>query len=263
MEELCADLRAEYAELANFAETLTPQQWSTVTDFYGWTPFDEISHLCFFDQAGLLAATDTVAFNDDARAIAAEMADGKQISEIARSRYGHLSGRELVEVWRGQFGQLVDQLAQLDSKARLPWYGPSMSARSFATARIMETWAHGQDIYDALDARRRPSARLKHIAHLGVTTFGWTFVNRQLSVPDVLPHVALLAPDGSTWSWNAPSSDEYVRGSAEEFCLLVTQRRNLHDLRLEYHGNATRSWLAVAQCFAGPPVDGPEPGQRA
>lgn len=262
MQDLCTDLLAEYAELAALAETLTADQWSVTTDFYGWTPFDEIAHLCFFDQAGLLAATDSAAFASDREAVLAELAGGSEISVLARQRYGHLSGPELVRFWKGQYTRLVEALSGLDPQARLPWYGPSMSARSFATARLMETWAHGQDIYDALRLRRRASTRLKHVAHLGVSTFGWSFVNRGRAVPEQVPHIALSAPDGTQWTWNAPATVEYVRGSAEDFCLLVTQRRHLHDLGLEYGGSATSAWLAIAQCFAGPAAEGPAPGQR-
>ena len=156
---------------------------------------------------------------------------------------------------------IAEQMATLDPKARLPWYGPQMSARSFATARMMEVWAHGQDIYDVLGKQRTPTSRLKHIAHIGVTTFGWTFVNRKLPVPAVVPHVALTGPDGSTWTWGEPSSTDFVSGDAEEFCLVVTQRRNIADTALHCGGSAAQ-WLPIAQCFAGPPADPPEPGVR-
>jgi uncharacterized protein (TIGR03084 family) len=137
-----------------------------------------------------------------------------------------------------------------------------MSARSFASARLMETWAHGQDIWDGVQRKRPATARLKHIAHLGVTTFKWTFVNRQMPVPDVLPHVVLSAPDGDTWTWNDASDSHSVHGSAEDFCLLVTQRRHLNDTALHYVGEDVHRWLLMAQCFAGPPADGPMAGVR-
>ncbi len=262
MKALCADLLAEYTALAALVENLTPDQWVARTAFYSWTPFDEIAHLCFFEQAGLLAANDSAAFEQDTKNILVELAKGVQISDLARRRLGYLSGPELVAHWRKQFACLVEKLTVLDSKARLPWYGPSMSVRSFATARLMETWAHGQDIYDLLGLKRVGTGRLKHIAHLGVTTFGWTFSNRKLAIPELAPHVVLAAPNGSTWAWNEPSDTEYVRGSAEDFCLLVTQRRHLDDTDLEYGGSSTHAWLSIAQCFAGPPANGPASGQR-
>lgn len=263
MKDLCADLLAEYDELAALCATLSPEQWRRETQFYGWTPWDEVAHLCYFDETGLLAATDAEAFAADTRALMAEQARGKEISQIARERFGHLDGAQLLQLWRERYRALTAALAELDPKARLPWYGPTMSARSFATARLMETWAHGQDIYDSAAVRRPPSERLRHIAHIGATTFGWTFVNRKLPVPPVAPYLALRSPGGELWTWNEPSATDYVRGSAEDFCLVVTQRRHVRDTGLEYAGDGAQAWLPIAQCFAGPPADGPAPGVRA
>ncbi|NEX63702.1 TIGR03084 family metal-binding protein [Noviherbaspirillum galbum] len=263
MKDLCADLLAEYDALAGLCATLTPEQWRRKTQFFGWTPWDEIAHLCYFDETGLLAATDGEAFAEDTRKLMAEQEGGKEISQIARERFGHLDGEQLLARWSERYHDLVDALAKLDPKARLPWYGPTMSARSFATARMMETWAHGQDVFDIVPARRPLDGRLRHIAHLGATTFGWTFVNRDLPVPPVAPFISLTAPGGDTWTWNAPSDTDYVRGSAEDFCLVVTQRRNVRDTGLEYAGAGAEAWLPLAQCFAGPPADPPAPGVRA
>ncbi|HJV87742.1 MAG TPA: TIGR03084 family metal-binding protein [Noviherbaspirillum sp.] len=263
MKELCADLLAEYQALAELAATMSPAQWDKKTQFYGWTPWDEIAHLCFFDETGLLAATDAAAFADNTRELQQELDKGTEISAITRKRFGHLDGAQLLALWQERFNALVTALATMDPKARLPWYGPMMSARSFATARMMETWAHGQDVYDCLGVRRPATDRLKHIAHIGATTFGWTFVNRKLPVPEVKPYIALRAPGGDTWTWNEASDRDYVRGSAEDFCLVVTQRRNVRDTQLEYAGDVASAWLPIAQCFAGPPAHGPAPGVRA
>ena len=262
MNDTTNDLRAEYRELAELCRMLTPEQWRTSTPFYGWTPWDEIAHLCFFDATGLLAATDPAAFARAAAALTQALSSGAQISAIAREKYVQLDGAALLAHWEPLSGQLVDALAALDPKARLPWYGPMMSARSFASARLMETWAHGQDVWDAMGRPRQGTARLKHIAHIGVTTFGWSFVNRQRPVPPVAPYVDLAAPDGSRWTWGDPASTEFVRGSALEFCLLVTQRRNVADTALQSSEGSARQWLAIAQCFAGPPADAPSPGVR-
>lgn len=262
MKDTCRDLLAEYQELATLAESLTPEQWQLPSEFYGWTPWDEIAHLCYFDGTALQSATDPEAFTRDAAALAARLAQGQEISAIARSSYAHLGGPELVALWRQRHGQLVEHLAGLDPKARLAWYGPPMSARSFATARLMETWAHGQDVWDVVRRRRPATARLKHIAHIGVTTFGWTFVNRRHPVPQGVPYVELAGPGGVLWTWGDPASADFVRGPAQDFCLLVTQRRHLDDTELQYSAGAVQSWLSMAQCFAGPPADGPEPGVR-
>ncbi|QRF58438.1 TIGR03084 family metal-binding protein [Variovorax paradoxus] len=261
--ETARDLRDEYAELAALCATLTPEQWRAPSVFYGWSPWDEIAHLCFFDETSMLALNDPEAFVRDAAALNAQFAQGREISSLAREKYGQLDGPAMLALWQPISMQLADALAVLDPKARLPWYGPMMSARSFATARLMETWAHGQDIWDLMRRRRPASARLRHIAHIGATTFGWTFVNRQLPVPEPAPFIELDAPDGQTWRWGDPASAESVRGDALDFCLVVTQRRHLADTVLRCTPGSATQWLSIAQCFAGPPADPPAPGVRA
>ncbi|AOY91165.1 TIGR03084 family protein [Cupriavidus sp. USMAA2-4] len=263
MNDSCRDLLDEYQDLAALAQTLGAEEWARATDFHGWSAWDEIAHLCFFDEASLLAIGDADAFQREALELGRLMAAGGHISAVARERYRGLDGPALLARWRQRHEALVAGLAALDARHRLPWYGPPMSARSFATARLMETWAHGQDIWDALGRRRPASVRLRHIAHLGVGTFGWTFVNRGQPVPEPMPYVELAAPDGATWQWGEPSARHYVRGTAEDFCLLVTQRRHLDDTALAYSEGAATQWLAQAQCFAGPPADGPAAGTRA
>ena len=262
MHSICQDLLAEYQSLAALCEELTADQWQQRTQFHNWTPWDEIAHLCYFDETGLQAATQADAFNQAALPLAKRLYAGEQISAIARERFAHLDGTALLSHWRELHQALVTALSTLDVKDRLPWYGPPMSARSFASARLMETWAHGQDIWDLMKRPRPASSRLKHIAHLGVTTFKWSFVNRQLAAPEVQPHVVLTAPDGDTWSWNPESQTHVVQGSAQDFALLVTQRRHLNDTALRYQGEGVQDWLLIAQCFAGPPADGPMAGVR-
>ncbi|MEY4675994.1 MAG: hypothetical protein RLZZ470_501 [Pseudomonadota bacterium] len=262
MQAICQDLLDEYQALAGLCDSLTPAQWQSSTHFYQWTPWDEIAHLCYFDETGLQAATDPEGFNQAALPLAQRLYAGEQISAIARECYAHLDGAALLAHWRGLHQALVTALLPLDAKDRLPWYGPPMSARSFASARLMETWAHGQDIWDLVKRQRPATSRLKHIAHLGVTTFKWTFMNRQLPVPEVQPHVVLQAPDGDTWTWNPASDTHVVQGRAEDFCLLVTQRRHLDDTALYFQGEGVQDWLRLAQCFAGPPADGPLAGVR-
>ncbi|PUE48599.1 TIGR03084 family metal-binding protein [Limnohabitans sp. 2KL-51] len=262
MKEITQDLLAEYQELDQLCQSLTMSQWQTRSNFYGWTPWDEIAHLCYFDETGLQSAHTPEEFTRDLSILTKRLEQGQEISAIARECYISLDGPALLQHWRSRYESLVSALAALDPKERLAWYGPSMSARSFASARIMETWAHGQDIWDVVGRVRPASARLYHIAHLGVTTFKWTFVNRKLQVPERLPRVELRAPDGTTWCWNEASSDQFVKGSAVDFCLLVTQRRHLLDTDLMYSGEGVRKWLPMAQCFAGPPAEGVPAGQQ-
>lgn len=258
----CIDLDAECRDLAALVEPLDATGWARPTAFHGWSAWDEIAHLLYFDEAALQAIESPDEFSRDAAILRTRMDADEPISAIARARFGPLDGPALLSLWRATSARLVARLGALDAKARLPWYGPTMSARSFATARLMETWAHGQDVWDALGRLRPATARLRHIAHLGVSTYGWSFTNRRLEVPAPQPFVELAAPDGETWRWGEPSQAHRVRGSATDFCLVVTQRRNVADTALVAEGEPARRWLLIAQCFAGPPADPPAAGER-
>jgi uncharacterized protein (TIGR03084 family) len=260
--EIGRDLLGECRALANLCETLTPDQWRLRTDFYDWTPWDEIAHLALFDEGALDAVSHPERFAIGKKALLQRRAQGEEMSTIARHRFEDFDGPSLLMSWREHFESLGEALSQLDPRARLPWYGPEMSARSFATARLMETWAHGQDIWDLLQRTRGPSPGLRHIAHLGVNTYGWAFVNRNLPVPQPIPFVDLVGPDGSRWTWGVPSVSDYVRGTALDFALLVTQRRHRADTGLEWAGEGAEQWTLIAQCFAGAPATGPAPGVR-
>lgn len=257
---LCGDFVAECELLGSLVAGLDADGWRRLTRFYSWSVYDEVAHLCLFDEMAAIAARDRDRFRTEQAALESTLAAGMEVSEYARRRYAHLDGPALAAFWRECYGAESRLLQGLDPKARLPWFGPDMSARSFVTARLMETWAHGQDVHDALGVMRQPAARLRHIAHLGVITYGWTFVNRALPVPEPTPWVDLVGAPEGRWTWGTPSTDEAVVGSALDFCLVVTQRRHYLDTHLEVRGENARGWLQIAQCFAGAPAMGPPAG---
>jgi uncharacterized protein (TIGR03084 family) len=260
MAALCADLTAECEALHALTTPLDADGWRTQTRFFNWSIYDEVAHLCYFDEVAVLAARNREAFRAEQSTLDATRATGIEISEFTRRRYVRLDGPALAAFWRQRYTSLAELLGGLDPKTRLPWFGPDMSARSFVTARLMETWAHGQDVYDALGLARPATGRLRHIAHLGFLTFGWSFSNRGLTPPAATPYVELTGPAGERWVWGAPGGAEFVRGTALDFCLVVAQRRNVADTRLEVAGATAREWMRIAQCFAGPPATGPAAG---
>lgn len=256
------DFQAEAEALHAFLGSLEEADWSRPTAFQGWTPWDVVAHLHFFDLVSRVAVGGREPFAARRDALIQAVASGSTNAEIARRELGHLDAAALREAWITTARALARELGGLDPKARLPWFGPDMGVRMFTTARLMETWAHGQEVYDLLGASRPPTDRLKHVATLGVKTFGWTFVNRREEPPGSPPHVRLLAPSGEVWTWNEPSEAECVRGDALDFCHVVTQTRNVADTALEVIGPVATRWMSIAQCFAGPPADPPKPGQR-
>jgi len=255
MEAICDDLQAEHQSLDDYVATLDENRWSLPTPAEGWSIRDQISHLWFFDQRAAMALRDPDEFAADTERLIA--AGGTAASVVAGRA---MTGADMLAAWRADRARLLSLARTVDPSARIPWYGPSMGARSFITARLMETWAHGQDVVDALGATRVPTARLRHVAHIGVRARPFSYLINGEALPEVPVHVALTAPDGATWEWDGPAVDS-VRGDALEFCLVVTQRRHLADTSLQMIGAAASEWMNIAQAFAGEPGNGRAPGQ--
>ncbi len=222
----------------------------------GWSVGDQISHLWFFDQRAMLALTDPDAFREDAAALVAGGSTEASV-EVGRA----LPGDELLARWRADRARLVILARGLDPKQRVPWYGPAMSARSFITARLMETWAHGQDVADAVGVQREATDRLRHVAHIGVGARPFSYLVHGRAAPEADVRVELRAPSGELWTWGPDDAEARVTGPALDFCLLVTQRRHRRDLAIVADGAAADEWLDIAQAFAGPPGEGRRPGQ--
>jgi len=259
MEQICADLKAEYDLLDSIVSKLDNAGWATKTYCDDWTIQEEIAHIAFFDGTGTLAATDPDAFQAHKTA----MAGGDPEEREKMVRLQTIEPQELLAEWREMRTAELEAYASHGPKDRLPWYGPDMSAKSFATARLMETWAHGQDVVDVTDAVRPLTDRLKHVAHIGVITFGWSFSNRKMAVPESPVRVELKSPSGERWTWGPEGAPDSVVGNAEEFCLVVTQRRHHEDTNLVITGETAKVWMAVSQAFAGPPDSHPPAGTFA
>lgn len=247
MEQICADLAAEHAALDAVVADLTPEGWATATPAVGWDVRDTIVHIVQADEAGYIAVADPGEFE---RRKATVLTGGLDVFGSGRGQ----SGADTLAWWRDTRSRMLAAFRPLQPKDRIPWFGPSMSALSFATARLMETWSHGQDVAAALGATIAPTDRLRHVAHIGVTTRGWSYVNRGQAVPEAPVRVELLAPSGATWTWGPEDAADVVRGDALDFCLVVTQRRLVGATALETVGPLAAEWMAIAQAFAGPPT---------
>ena len=256
------DFRAEADDLHRLLTTLAESDWDRPTLFKSWTVNDVVQHL----HAGDLMAAASVAGGDPFMRLRADVQaardGGLSRVEETRQRLGNPGGKRLLDLWYATMVALCDKLSALPPDARLKWAGPDMGVRMFTTARQMETWAHGQEIFDLMGATRPPTGRLRNIAEIGVRTYGWTFANRKQEVPGPAPYVRLTAPSGGVWEWNDPAPDNCVEGSALDFCQVVTQVRNVADTALRVTGAPARAWMEIAQCFAGPPETPPAPGAR-
>ncbi|MFD4632700.1 TIGR03084 family metal-binding protein [Streptomyces sp. NPDC058284] len=251
------DLREESEELDRVVAELSPAAWALATPAPDWSVAHQIAHLTWTDRAALLAATDPGAFAVEVEKAAA--APDSFVDEGAEEGAA-LPPAELLTRWRAGRDALWQALSEAPAGTRLPWYGPPMAVPSMASARLMETWAHGQDVADALGVRRTATGRLRHVARIGVRARDFAFAVRGLSAPGEEFRVELTAPGtGETWTYGPEHAPQRVTGPALDFCLLVTQRAHRADLSLHAEGPDADRWLNIAQAFAGPPGTGRAP----
>jgi uncharacterized protein (TIGR03084 family) len=256
MQRICADVQAEQEDLDRILASLPDADWDRATPAPGWTIRDQVSHLGGTDRVATIAAGDPARFTAEILTQDRRDRQTRQL-EVGRS----LPGAALLDWWRTGRSAMLKVLRTLEPKARIPWFGPSMSAVSFATARLMETWAHGQDIVDALAVPRPATERLQHVAHIGVRARPFSYSTRGRTPPTAEVRVELRSPTGGVWTWGDADAAHRISGEALDFCLVVTQRRHVADTRLHLEGPLAQEWMHIAQAFAGPPGPGRQPGQ--
>ena len=258
LDALLDDLQAEHDDLMAAMAGIRESDWDAPTPAEGWSVRDAISHLAFFDRVTTVAVTDADGFQailDEASKDLGGYVD--RALEDGRTK----SGDEMREWFASERAALVAAFRAADPSMRVPWFGPAMSVPSKATARLMETWAHGQDVVDGLGLDRPPTARLHHVAHIGVRALPNSFRANRREVPETMVRIELVGPGGEAWEWGEEGADDRVSGSALDFCLVVTQRRHLDDTDLEVQGPVATEWMSIAQAFAGPPGSGRKAGQ--
>jgi uncharacterized protein (TIGR03084 family) len=260
LDEIIDDLQAEQADLEGVLTDMSTEDWDRPSHSPGWSARDQVSHLAYFDEAAARAITDHEAFTAEVRE-AMQAPAGMEARYLERGRSMAPAG--VLDWWRTASSDLIRAARTLDPDARVPWYGPAMSAASFITARLMETWSHGLDVVDTVGADRPDTDRLRHVAYLGFRTRAYSYTVRGKEQPPTPVRVELTAPSGDTWVFGDENATDVIRGTATDFCRLVTQRRHLSDTNLEIHGPAATEWMEIAQAFAGPPGGGRRPGEFA
>ena len=256
LDDVLADLAAESDELDALVAPLDEAGWRQPTPAAGWDIAHQIVHLAWTDKAAVLAATDKTAWDE---IVLAAIADVDGFVDAAADEGARQTGAEILAQWREDRGALADVLRAVPAGEKLPWFGPPMSPTSMATARFMETWAHGLDVAEALGVEREPHDRVRHVVHLGVRTRNFAFGAHELTSPTEEFRVELKAPSGDVWTFGPEDAAQTVTGSAYDFALLVTQRRHRDDLDLVATGADADRWLDVAQAFAGPPGEKRQP----
>ncbi|MBA0053213.1 TIGR03084 family protein [Streptomyces sp. AJS327] len=254
------DLRAEGAELDTLVAGLDRDDWRRPTAAPGWSVAHQVAHLAWTDQQSLMAARDTDAFQ---RAVERAIASPDTFVDEAAEAGARLPVDGLLRGWRAGRAELLDVLATYPPGQRMPWYGPPMSPTSVATGRLMETWAHGEDIADTFGLRRPVTRRLRHVVHIGVRTRDFAYAAHGLTPPPQPFRVEITGPDGELWAHGPEEATQRVTGPAYDFCRLVTQRTHRADTDVRAEGDEAERWLGIAQSFAGPPGPGRAPSADA
>ncbi len=249
LEQVLADLSSEGDALEALVAPLDEAGWRTPVPAEGWDIATTIVHLAWTDECAVAAGTDKEAW--DALVLRA-IGDPNGFVDAEALAGAQATGAEILARWRAGRPALVTMLRTYPEGQKLPWFGPPMSPTSMGTARFMETWAHALDVYDALGVSYEPTDRIRHVAHLGVRTRNFSFGVHELEPPAEEFRIDLVAPSGEVWSYGPEDAAQTLTGSAYDFCLLVTQRRNRADLDLVATGTDVDRWLDIAQAFAGP-----------
>jgi uncharacterized protein (TIGR03084 family) len=257
LERLCDDLEAEGAVLVDLVGGLDAGGWSTPTPADGWDVRDQIAHVAHFDDAAHLAIADPDRFETERPA-----PGGPSIVDAAAAHDRALDGPAALAWLQRARASLLATSRSSDPGARVPWYGPDMTVASSLTARIMETWAHGQDVTDALGATRPATDRLRHVAFLCARALPNSYRANGRPVPTEAVRVEVTGPSGDLWTFGPEPAANVVRGSALDFCLVATQRRHRDDTDLVATGAVADEWLSIAQAFAGAPGRGRAPAAR-
>lgn len=255
--EQATDFLAECEALNTALDHVT--DWNAATQFKGWTVNDVLVHLHYWNVMADKSAVDPDAFGAMIGKVMVALSNGGGLRPVENVEVV-LRGDDLRAAWIATARDMGARWAWFDPKMRVKWAGPDMSARSSITARQMETWAHGMEIFDLLGLERNDSDRIKNVVVLGINTFGWSHKVQGLTLPAKMPRVRLTAPSGAVWEWG--DSADLIEGPAVDFAAIVTQTRSVADTALVTSGQDAKRWMETAQCFAGPPETPPAKGAR-
>ncbi len=255
MKEIVEDLKVEQESLDKFVSTLTEKDWDRMTPAEGWTIRDSISHIAYIDEVAVAAV------HGDNSPFELAFKIGMAFNEEGPKKGRNMKVNELLKWWWEARNVMYAELIKLDPKARIPWFALPMGARAFATARLMETWAHGLDCYDAMGISPLDTDRLRHVAFLGYQARPYAYTVHELPAPDKPLRLELVLPSGKMWTQGPDGSENVIRGSAGDFCRVAVRRRHWQDTALEIKGDEALRFVEIAQTFAGPSGSGRKPSQ--
>jgi len=234
---LLTDLADEEASLDRLLASLPAAEWLRPTPAPGWTIADQVEHLAVSERAAALALAgrSNEVFGVGAREPTV------RVGEPAA----------LLDAWRTARAATLAAFAPLVDRDRVIWGAGPMSARSFAEARLMETWAHGLDCHAALDIAPVDTDRLRRIAGLGLRALPYAFSLAKDQPPGDIRNIALdlSGPDGTSWRYGPSGTVDVISGAAGEWCRVVTRRRRAEDTSLRAGTPLAALALKVARAY--------------
>lgn len=258
--DVISDLTAEADEVDRLVAGLDAAGWQRPTPAPGWTVAHQVAHLAFVFRIAGLAASDPESFT--AMTANAGQSLDATVNNALRD-YLDDPPEVLLSRWRDERDTSIKALAAVPADQVVPWLVRPLPARVLMCAGIMECFAHGQDIADALDVTRvRTDAdRLWNLAWFATLTWDFGYQARGETPPDVQFRYELTAASGVSWEFGPTDAEQRITGPAEDFCLLVTRRRHRDDLAVVATGADADHWLDIAQAYRGPAGAGRLPGQ--
>jgi uncharacterized protein (TIGR03084 family) len=258
--EVLADLAAEGEEFDRLLAALTEDQWTLPTPAPEWTIAHQVAHLAATFRMAGTAAADPAAFMAMTAGLSADFNANVTAALSAYLREPHPVLRER---WQAERAAAIAALAAVPAGEVVPWLVRPLPPGVLAGAGLMELFAHGQDVADALGIRPVRTDRLRHVVEFAVRTWDFGYQARKLTPPDVRFRFELTSPSGLRWEFGPDGAEQWIHGPAEDFCLLVTRRRHRDDLALTAGGADANQWLDLAQAYRGPAGPGRRPGQFA
>ncbi|MFH9862959.1 TIGR03084 family metal-binding protein [Streptomyces sp. NPDC017202] len=253
------DLVAEGDALDALLVDLDEAGWARPTPAEGWTVRHQVGHLTMVFGMAEKAAGDPAAFSE----FLAGVSNFDAAVQNGLTPYLPLDGKQLLHAWQTQRAATERALNAVPPAQLVPWLVRPIPAAVLAAAGMMEMFAHGQDIADALDVTREHTDRIRHVAEFTAITWQFGYQSHGLPEPDEGFRFELTAPSGEVWTLGAPDARQRITGPAVDLCLLATRRRHRDDLALTASGPDADRWLDIAQAYRGPAGPGRKPGQFA
>ena len=242
MRDILSDLVAEQQFLDQSLQRIPNKIWDTVTPNAPWTVRDTIAHLADFEELGADAITGGDLVKDWQKST-----DLEEMRRRAIERGREMRFQDVIEWWRGARAKVVEPLSHMNGGDRIEWIAGDMSARTFATFRLMETWMHGLDIYATLGLEVEDTPRIRHVCWLGWKTLPYAFKQAGEYYEPV--RVEVIGPGYAKWVYGPADTDQLIKGSASDWARLAVHRTAPEDTRLKISGDYAEKALQHAQAF--------------